>query len=47
MQQVKLLGLPQKDDGEDLLRVIDPEGLKEVYSATREKVGWWPLSTHK
>jgi CRP-like cAMP-binding protein len=27
----------------DYLYVADPEGLKEVYSATRDKVGWWPL----
>jgi len=27
----------------DLLQVIDPEGMKEVYSATRDKVDWWPL----
>ncbi len=27
----------------DLVKVIDPEGLKEVYGATRDKVSWWPL----
>jgi hypothetical protein len=27
----------------DLIQVTDPEGLKEVYSATRHKVSWWPL----
>ena len=27
----------------DLVQVIDPEGLKEVYGATRDKVAWWPL----
>ncbi|MFM7576793.1 MAG: Crp/Fnr family transcriptional regulator, partial [Microcystaceae cyanobacterium] len=42
MQQIGLLN-SQKEDGDDLLRIVDPEGLKEVYSATREKVSWWPL----
>jgi hypothetical protein len=27
----------------DRIHVIDPEGLKEVYGATRDKVSWWPL----
>lgn len=27
----------------DQVQVIDPEGLKEVYGATRDKVTWWPL----
>lgn len=27
----------------DWVRVLDPESLKEVYSATRDKVSWWPL----
>ncbi|MFE4107346.1 Crp/Fnr family transcriptional regulator [Almyronema epifaneia] len=27
----------------DLVVVADPEGLKEVYGATRDKVAWWPL----
>lgn len=31
------------DPSEDTIRVIDPEGLKETYSATRDKVAWWPL----
>jgi hypothetical protein len=36
---------PVKDDdlSNDILRVIDAEGLKETYSATRDKVSWWPL----
>jgi hypothetical protein len=42
MQQVKLITL-LKEEGEDLIQVLSPEGLKEVYSATREKVSWWPL----
>ncbi|MGF1569033.1 MAG: Crp/Fnr family transcriptional regulator [Nodosilinea sp.] len=31
------------DQSTDLVQVIDPEGLKEVYGATRDKVPWWPL----
>lgn len=27
----------------DLITVVDPEGLKVVYGATRDKVDWWPL----
>ncbi|MBF2035011.1 MAG: Crp/Fnr family transcriptional regulator [Leptolyngbyaceae cyanobacterium T60_A2020_046] len=27
----------------DAIRVLDPEALKGVYSATRDKVSWWPL----
>jgi CRP-like cAMP-binding protein len=44
MQQVGLIAPAKaKDLSGDTLRVIDPEGLKEVYSATRDKVSWWPL----
>ena len=44
MQQIKLLEPPKASDtSSDTVRVIDPEGLKEVYSATRDKVPWWPL----
>lgn len=44
MQKVGLLE-PAKatDASEDVIRVIDAEGLKETYSATRDKVSWWPL----
>ncbi|MGL5035094.1 MAG: Crp/Fnr family transcriptional regulator [Microcystaceae cyanobacterium] len=42
MQQIGLIS-SSKEDGEDILRVLAPEELKEVYSATREKVSWWPL----
>jgi len=31
------------DHGVDEVCVTDPEGLKEVYGATRDKVSWWPL----
>ncbi len=27
----------------DLVQVCDPEGMKSVYGATRDKVAWWPL----
>ncbi|NJL49748.1 MAG: Crp/Fnr family transcriptional regulator [Leptolyngbyaceae cyanobacterium SM2_5_2] len=27
----------------DVVQVVDPEGLKEIYGATRDKVSWWPL----
>lgn len=40
MQQI---GLIDTNLGDDLISVIDAEGLKEVYSATRSKVSWWPL----
>lgn len=44
MQKVGLVEPAQpEDDSEDTIRVIDPEGLKETYSATRDKVSWWPL----
>ncbi|MEG3437020.1 helix-turn-helix domain-containing protein [Pannus brasiliensis CCIBt3594] len=40
MQQV---GAIEIDPSGDAIRVLDPEALKEVYSATRDKVNWWPL----
>jgi hypothetical protein len=44
MQQVGLIEFGKGNDSStDLVQVIDPEGLKEVYSATRDKVSWWPL----
>jgi hypothetical protein len=44
MQQNGLLAPSQPEDtSQNLLRVLDPEGLKEVYSTTRDKVSWWPL----
>lgn len=33
----------QAESANDLVKVVDPEGLKEVYGATRDKVSWWPL----
>jgi hypothetical protein len=44
MQKVGLLEPGKPDDlSGDMVRVIDPEGLKEAYSTTRDKVPWWPL----
>jgi hypothetical protein len=44
MQQVGLIESPKSSDiSADIVRVVAPEALKEVYSATREKVSWWPL----
>lgn len=44
MQQMGLLAQPQvEDSNQSLVRVLDPEGLKAVYSSTRDKVSWWPL----
>lgn len=31
------------EDEHDLVRIVNPEGFKEVYGATRDKVSWWPL----
>lgn len=42
MQKVGLIEAA-KDGSEDILRVLDAEALKETYSATRDKVPWWPL----
>lgn len=33
----------QKGSQQDAIEVINPEGLKVVYGATRDKVPWWPL----
>jgi hypothetical protein len=43
MAQVGLIKTDKATDGNDLIHVIDPEGMKEVYGATRDKVSWWPL----
>jgi hypothetical protein len=31
------------ESASDQIQVVDPEGLKEIYGATRDKVPWWPL----
>jgi hypothetical protein len=44
MQQVGLTQpITEGNPSGDLIQVVDPEGMKEVYSATRDKVAWWPL----
>jgi hypothetical protein len=44
MQKVKLIEVAKSNDtSEDIIRVLDPEELKSTYSATRDKVSWWPL----
>ncbi|MBD2259835.1 Crp/Fnr family transcriptional regulator [Pseudanabaena sp. FACHB-2040] len=44
MTQVGLLkAIKGSDNQGDVVCVVDPEGLKEVYGATRDKVSWWPL----
>lgn len=44
MRQAGLLAKSKPSDASsDIVRVLDPEGLKETYSATRDKVHWWPL----
>ena len=42
MQQVGLIEMSKGESG-DWITAIAPEELKEVYSATRDKVAWWPL----
>jgi len=34
---------PSADTQGDVVCVLNPEELKEVYGATRDKVDWWPL----
>lgn len=41
MTKVGLLQTHKNND--DLVAVINPEELKVVYGATRDKVAWWPL----
>lgn len=44
MQHIGLIKpITEGNPSGDLLQVVDPEGMKEVYSATRDKVAWWPL----
>ena len=43
MTKVGLLKENDKSEAIDLVQVCDPEGLKAVYGATRDKVDWWPL----
>jgi hypothetical protein len=41
MTKVELLKCHKTQN--DLITVINPEELKSVYGATRDKVSWWPL----
>lgn len=44
MVKVGLLKANDKSEmAADLVQVCDPEGMKAVYGATRDKVSWWPL----
>lgn len=43
MQQIGLIQTQKSTEVGDLVIIINSEGLKEVYSATRDKVSWWPL----
>ncbi len=44
MQGVGLLEPAQSSDAsEDIICVVDLEGLKKAYSARRNKVVWWSL----
>ncbi|MGJ3245700.1 MAG: Crp/Fnr family transcriptional regulator [Elainellaceae cyanobacterium] len=44
MVKARLLKSGQASDtSDDIVQVVDPEGLKGVYGATRNKVPWWPL----
>lgn len=44
MTQVGLLKAPKSSESSgDWIHIVDAEGLKEVYGATRDKVPWWPL----
>jgi hypothetical protein len=44
MEQNKLIDTARSgDQSGDTIRVLNAEGMKEVYSTTRDKVSWWPL----
>ena len=43
MVKVGLLKAHAKSEATDIVQVCDPEGMKAVYGATRDKVAWWPL----
>ncbi|GAB4315720.1 MAG: hypothetical protein Kow0091_22920 [Geminocystis sp.] len=44
MQKEGLIYLDKDNDtSEDVIHILNAEALKEVYSATRDKVSWWPL----
>ncbi|ASC69841.1 hypothetical protein XM38_007710 [Halomicronema hongdechloris C2206] len=44
MTQIGLLKAGKAaDSNPDTVQVVDPEALKQIYGATRDKVSWWPL----
>lgn len=43
MMRSGLIKVDKGADAGDSLQVINPEALKEVYGATRDRVAWWPL----
>ncbi|NCO74466.1 MAG: Crp/Fnr family transcriptional regulator [Cyanobacteria bacterium] len=44
MQKEGLINLDKDNDtSDDIIHILKPEELKEVYSSTRDKVSWWPL----
>ncbi|HEY9827951.1 MAG TPA: Crp/Fnr family transcriptional regulator [Stenomitos sp.] len=44
MEQQNLIETARSSDlSGDTIRVLNAEGMKEVYSTTRDKVSWWPL----
>lgn len=44
MEQNGLIDTARSGDlSGDTIRVLNAEGMKEVYSTTRDKVSWWPL----
>ncbi|BAQ66323.1 Crp/Fnr family transcriptional regulator [Geminocystis sp. NIES-3709] len=44
MQKEGLITLDKENDtSDDIIYILKPEELKEVYSSTRDKVSWWPL----
>jgi hypothetical protein len=46
MEQNGLIAMARSGDRSgDTIRVLNAEGMKEVYSTTRDKVSWWPLKS--
>ncbi|MGB8700194.1 MAG: Crp/Fnr family transcriptional regulator [Thermosynechococcaceae cyanobacterium] len=44
MEQNNLIETARSGDRSgDMVKVLNAEGMKEVYSTTRDKVAWWPL----
>jgi len=44
MEKQGLINVDKNNDiSGDIIHILNPEELKEVYSSTRDKVSWWPL----